>query len=475
MSNIKISQLNQFLGSSSNIWLVMNNSGQTETFKITREDLLSGIIECSNVLASESLQSNNFFPVDDLDLNISTRTDSGTKNINLMTGPNIGGLGYTRVKITSGGTVGINTNTPTALLDVSVPTGNTVGFKVSGNSNTDLVRITQTGSGNALVVEDSENPDSTPFVIKNDGKVYLGTYTEETTSLLNVGGSAVFWNNIFINGTTNRAIRNSVDGRALISFASTGDSYLNNGNFGLGTTTPTARLDVSPPTGNTVGVRVSGNSDTDMVRITQTGNGNAFLVEDSSNPDSSPFVVTSGGTVGIGTTNPNPFTLNQSDGKFHVKSGESGVTGGTGGGTVVIEANTTNYLQMYSPDENVSGIVFGSNSDAFGAYMRWGHSQGKLQISTANAGDYIELGADNSSFKAYVTNTGFGVNTLPSQALHISGNTLIEGDFIYPSPTTTTPVTSGATGTKGTITWDSNYFYVCINTNTWKRVQLSSW
>ena len=130
---------------------------------------------------------------------------------------------------------------------------------------------------------------------------------------------------------------------------------------------------------------------------------------------------------------------------------------------------------MYSPDENVSGIVFGSNSDAFGAYMRWGHSQGKLQISTANAGDYIELGADNSSFKAYVTNTGFGVNTLPSQALHISGNTLIEGDFIYPSPTTTTPVTSGATGTKGTITWDSNYFYVCINTNTWKRVQLSSW
>ena len=348
MSNIKISQLTQFTGLPSNIWLVMNNSGQTETFKITRESLLSGLIQSSNVLASESIQSNNFFSIDDLDLNISTRTNSGTKNINLMTGPKPGGLGYTRVKITSGGTVGINIDNPTAQLDVSVPTGNTIGL------------------------------------------------------------------------------------------------------------------------------RVSGNSDTDMVRITQTGNGNAFLVEDSSNPDSSPFVVTSGGTVGIGTTNPNPFTLNQSDGKFHVKSGESGVTGGTGGGTVVIEANTTNYLQMYSPDENVSGIVFGSNSDAFGAYMRWGHSQGKLQISTANAGDYIELGADNSSFKAYVTNTGFGVNTLPSQALHISGNTLIEGDIIYPSPTTA-PVTSGATGTKGTITWDNNYFYVCVNTNTWKRVQLSSW
>ena len=139
MSNIKISQLTQFTGSSSNTWLVMNNSGQTETFKITRESLLSGLIQCSNVLASESLQSNNFFSVDDLDLNISTRTNSGTKNINLMTGPKPGGLGYTRVKITSGGTVGINTDSPTAQLDVSVPTGTTVGLRVSGNSSADMV------------------------------------------------------------------------------------------------------------------------------------------------------------------------------------------------------------------------------------------------------------------------------------------------------------------------------------------------
>ena len=150
MSNIKISQLTQFTGSSSNTWLVMNNSGQTETFKITRESLLSGLIQCSNVLASESLQSNNFFSVDDLDLNISTRTNSGTKNINLMTGPKPGGLGYTRVKITSGGTVGINTDSPTAQLDVSVPTGTTVGLRVSGNSSAEMVRISQTGGGNAL-------------------------------------------------------------------------------------------------------------------------------------------------------------------------------------------------------------------------------------------------------------------------------------------------------------------------------------
>jgi len=44
----------------------------------------------------------------------------------------------------------------------------------SGNSSSDLVRITQTGSGRAFVVEDSANPDFTPFQINNQGKVGVG-------------------------------------------------------------------------------------------------------------------------------------------------------------------------------------------------------------------------------------------------------------------------------------------------------------
>jgi hypothetical protein len=48
----------------------------------------------------------------------------------------------------------------------------------------------------------------------------------------------------------------------------------------------------------------SGNTSTDLLRVTQTGTGNAFVVEDDSNPDSNPFVITSGGSVGIGTTTP---------------------------------------------------------------------------------------------------------------------------------------------------------------------------
>ena len=44
-----------------------------------------------------------------------------------------------------------------------------------GSSSNAIVRITQTGTGNGLVVEDSANPDSTPFVVDASGKVGIGT------------------------------------------------------------------------------------------------------------------------------------------------------------------------------------------------------------------------------------------------------------------------------------------------------------
>jgi hypothetical protein len=53
MANIKISQLPEFTGSTDNSWLILNNSGQTETFKITRENFLSGITTYTEITYSE--------------------------------------------------------------------------------------------------------------------------------------------------------------------------------------------------------------------------------------------------------------------------------------------------------------------------------------------------------------------------------------------------------------------------------------
>ena len=38
-----------------------------------------------------------------------------------------------------------------------------------------------------------------------------------------------------------------------------------------------------------------------------------------------------------------------------------------------------------------------------------------------------------------------------------------------------TPSSASDFGLKGEIRWDANYLYICVATDTWKRVALSSW
>ena len=45
---------------------------------------------------------------------------------------------------------------------------------IDANNSTNALRITQTGTGNALLVDDSANPDATPTVIDASGRVVVG-------------------------------------------------------------------------------------------------------------------------------------------------------------------------------------------------------------------------------------------------------------------------------------------------------------
>jgi hypothetical protein len=38
-----------------------------------------------------------------------------------------------------------------------------------------------------------------------------------------------------------------------------------------------------------------------------------------------------------------------------------------------------------------------------------------------------------------------------------------------------TPANAGSVGVQGEIRWDANYIYVCIATDTWKRVAIGTW
>jgi hypothetical protein len=111
----------------------------------------------------------------------------GTTTITLgSTVTSVNGLTLSNVTISSGNVTITNVSVSTANVSTAV---NTSGLVVTSNavittsSSTDALRITQTGAGNALLVEDSANPDSTPFVIDANGVVVQGntTATELTT------------------------------------------------------------------------------------------------------------------------------------------------------------------------------------------------------------------------------------------------------------------------------------------------------
>lgn len=60
-------------------------------------------------------------------------------------------------------------------------------FVISASSDQELVRITQTGSGNAFVVEDAANPDNTRFAISSTGAVGIGAHPDSSQSLFAAG------------------------------------------------------------------------------------------------------------------------------------------------------------------------------------------------------------------------------------------------------------------------------------------------
>jgi hypothetical protein len=105
-----------------------------------------------------------------------------TLNSVLQTGPV--DLGSQPLTTTGVITTSLLTSTGAASVASLASTGTITATSAVFNtsSSSDAVRITQTGSGAALLVEDETNPDSTPFSIQSDGKVLIGTDTPFTGS-----------------------------------------------------------------------------------------------------------------------------------------------------------------------------------------------------------------------------------------------------------------------------------------------------
>jgi hypothetical protein len=162
--------------------------------------------------------------------------------------------------------------------------------------------------------------------------------------------------------------------------------------------------------------------------------------------------VTATGSVGIGTATPGHALHVSGSGARGI-----GVTSTDGNAAQLTLSSGSNSSQLTQSGTSFFFTNYGSGGslsfvqEGAGTFSIFTNSSERLRISS---GGQVGIGTASPTISSGV-------------GLHIAGSTLRLG-------TTRTPASSTATGNQGEICWDSSYIYVCVATNSWKRIALST-
>ena len=166
--------------------------------------------------------------------------------------------------------------------------------------------------------------------------------------------------------------------------------------------------------------------------------------------------VISNGSVGIGGTSP----LNRLDVMDTTDNSATNPSDYTGGLYITNNPNP-DVAGAYSS----IGLGFSRTADSWYMQSIWNANE---DVDLAFTSDFSTAGVNKRLvIKGATGNVGIGT-TAPTAKLDINSD-------IVRIRTPKTPATAGATGNQGDVAWDSNYVYVCIATNTWKRSLLETW
>ena len=282
--------------------------------------------------------------------------------------------------------------------------------------------ITNEGTGNSFVVEDSTNPDSTPFVVTNAGQILVGNTTPNSVAVLNRA--------VQVEGTSGSTsgltlIRNSNDANtAIVAVAKSrgttigsvtavqsGDILSQDSIYGADGTSFIESVRISSLVDGTVSTGVVPS------RIT-------FNTMSTAGALTERMRITSAGNVGIGTDTPATYAPNGT-----AVIGAAGNTqfyaGSTANGLTVAAYSGQTYVQTNAD------MILGTGSSNIVALRTNGTERVRIDTS-GNVG----IGNASPTYKVDVTGTAVGTaatNESLVQRLNVSatGNNVFEKTFLY--------------------------------------------
>jgi len=316
----------------------------------------------------------------------------------------------------SGGTITLTTNSAV----------------IEGSSSGNLVRITQTGSGNALVVEDSANPDNTPFVVNASGVVGIGT--SSPNEMMTIASSSVAsylqicdsstgstsGDGLFL-GSFNGAAELRTKENTHLSFGTNNTQHMridSNGNVGIGTVEPLGLLDIRGTSGGLNGFQRYGTLNVGSIGAT---GGSLYVSTDSLNESYSSGLLVDGSysagksLVNIkatGVTSGGPYSA---DLVFHTQS-ETTISERmriNSGGAVLV--GTATQIGLLTVNGTIASGGYVCRSGVGGSYggnsfnIYWTGSVPQLWIDATNTGT-IQVSSDYRIKKNIETQTASGID-----------------------------------------------------------------